>query len=91
MIIDLTLGCQEGTSEKFLSTTQSNSKFGISLEASVRAGLGRINHGLLVSSSRGIIYASSDLNNFGPAAANASSNLRENINNILEDVGRSFI
>lgn len=61
------------------------------LEGSVRAGLGRKNHGLLVSSSRGIIYASSDLNNFGPAAANASSNLRGNINNILEDVGRSFI
>ena len=61
------------------------------LEASVRAGLGRKNHGLLVSSSREIIYASSDLNNFGPAAANASSVLRGDINNILEEVGRSFI
>lgn len=61
------------------------------LEASVRAGLSRENHGLLVSSSREIIYASSDPNNFGPAAANASSNLRENINNILADLGRSFI
>ena len=61
------------------------------LEASVRVGLGRENHGLLVSSSRGIIYASSDRNNFGPAAANASSDLRENINNILADLGRSFI
>ena len=60
------------------------------LEASVRAGLGRENHGLLVSSSRGIIYASSDPNNFGPAAADASSNLRENINNILTELGRSF-
>ena len=61
------------------------------LEASVKAGLGRENHGLLVSSSRGIIYASSDRNNFGLAAANASSDLRENINNILVDLGRSFI
>ena len=61
------------------------------LEASVKAGLGRENHGLLVSSSRGIIYASSDPNNFGTAARNASSDLRENINNILADLGRSFI
>jgi len=60
------------------------------LEASLKSGLAVETHGLLISSSRGIIYASDQVSDYGSQAARASSELREKINTILRDINRSL-
>lgn len=61
------------------------------LESSVKFGLATETHGLLISSSRGIIYASQQVSQYGNEAAKASATLQKKINNILVDLGRSFL
>jgi len=61
------------------------------LESSVKFGLAKETHGLLISSSRGIIYASEQLSQYGNEAAKACSTLQEKINNILMDLDRNFV
>ncbi|MDA1348316.1 MAG: orotidine-5'-phosphate decarboxylase [Chloroflexi bacterium] len=60
------------------------------LGASVRLGLDADAFNLLVSSSRGIIYASRDPKDFADAARKATGNLRDEINRILEQEGRHW-
>jgi len=58
-----------------------------SLRASVQAGTDASGRNLLVSSSRGVIYASNDPSDFANAARNAAKKLRSQINAILDDKG----
>ena len=60
------------------------------LRASVEAGVDRAGRNLLVSSSRGVLYASSDPARFADAARSAAENLRDGINAVLEDMGYSW-
>lgn len=60
------------------------------LEASVKAGLAKTNHRLLISSSRGIIYASTLADKYGGEARNSAQELSEKISNVLNQQGRSF-
>ncbi len=60
------------------------------LEASVKAGIDENGRGLLVSSSRGVIYASSDPITFGRASREAASKLRDLINKVLGDEGKGW-
>ena len=60
------------------------------LQASVEAGIDRMGRNLLVSSSRGVLYASSDLKRFADAARNAAESLRDEINAVLDDGGHSW-
>ena len=61
-----------------------------SLQASVEAGVDRAGRNLLVSSSRGVLYASSDPAGYADAARNAAERLRDDINAVLEDGGHSW-
>ncbi|MDC0035676.1 orotidine-5'-phosphate decarboxylase [Chloroflexi bacterium] len=61
------------------------------LESSVKFGLATETHGLLISSSRGIIYASDRVSEYGNEAAKACSSLRERINSILIGLDRNFV
>ena len=61
-----------------------------SLRASVEAGVDRAGRNLLVSSSRGVLYASSDPVRFANAARNAAEKLRDEINAVLEDGGHPW-
>ena len=61
-----------------------------SLQASVEAGINRAGRNLLVSSSRGVLYASSDPASYADAARNAAERLRDDINAVLEDGGHSW-
>ena len=58
------------------------------LESSVKLGLDSEVHNVLISSSRGILYASGDKKDFPEAARNAARNLRDRINRILTAEGR---
>ena len=60
------------------------------LERSVRFGVDAGAFNLLISSSRGIIYASSGRSDFAESARRAASNLRDRINRILLDEGRGW-
>ena len=60
------------------------------LEGSLVHGLDADIPNLLISSSRGIIYASSDAETFAEAARRAALELRDSINEILERRGRSW-
>ncbi len=60
------------------------------LQTSVEAGIDRMGRNLLVSSSRGVLYASSDPKGFADAARNAAESLREEINTVLEAGGYSW-
>lgn len=60
------------------------------LQASVEAGVDRMGRNLLVSSSRGVLYASSDPQRFADAARNAAESLRDEINTVLEYKGYSW-
>ena len=60
------------------------------LEGSLGHGLDADIPNLLISSSRGIIYASSDAETFAEAAGRAALDLRDSINGILELQGRSW-
>ena len=61
-----------------------------SLRASVEAGVDSAGRNLLVSSSRGVLYASSDPVRFADAARSAAETLRDGINAVLEGVGFSW-
>ena len=61
-----------------------------SLRDSVEAGVDRAGRNLLVSSSRGVLYASTDPGRFADAARSAAENLRDGINAVLEDMGYSW-
>ena len=60
------------------------------LASSVKLGLDSKVHNVLISSSRGIIYASGDKKDFAEAARNAARNLRNQINSILTAEGRNW-
>ena len=60
------------------------------LEGSVRAGLDADVPNILISSSRGIAYASRDKKDFAEAARRAAQHLRDRINRILLEEGRRW-
>ncbi len=60
------------------------------LEASVKAGVDENGRGLVVSSSRGVIYASRDPAGFADAARDAALELRGRIDAVLEEIGRAW-
>ena len=60
------------------------------LEGSLTHGLDTDIPNLMISSSRGIIYASSDSETFAAVARGAALDLRDSINGILEHMGRSW-
>ena len=60
------------------------------LDASLTHGLDRDAPNLLISSSRGITYASRERESFASAARSAASRLREDINGILAREGRGW-
>ena len=60
------------------------------LEASVKLGLGSGAPNILISSSRSIIYASRERENFAQSAREAASDLRDRINRYLAEVGRAW-
>ena len=60
------------------------------VRASVEAGVDRAGRNLLVSSSRGVLYASSDPACFADAARSAAKTLRDDINAVLQDGGHSW-
>ena len=61
-----------------------------SLRASVEAGVDGAGRNLLVSSSRGVLYASSDPARFAEAARTAAERLWDDINAVLEDGGHPW-
>ena len=61
-----------------------------SLRASVEAGVDGAGRNLLVSSSRGVLYASSDPVRYADAARSAAETLRDGINAVLNDRGYSW-
>ena len=60
------------------------------LEASVRAGVDRDGRGLVVSVSRGIIYASRDPESFAEDARQAALDYRRRIGEVLREEGRGW-
>ncbi len=60
------------------------------LERSVKAGLAEGEPNLLVSSSRGITYASKSRRDFADAAGAAAAGLRDRINRTLDGIGRGW-
>ena len=60
------------------------------LSASVTAGADATGRNLLISSSRGVLYASRDRANFAQAARGAAEHLRDRINEILREEGRGW-
>ena len=60
------------------------------LEASVRAGVDADGRGLVVSSSRGVIYASREPADFATAARSAALELRRRIAAVLEGIGKAW-
>lgn len=61
-----------------------------SLRASVEAGTDRAGRNLIVSSSRGVLYASGDPACFADAARNAAGSLRAGINAVLRERGHPW-
>ena len=59
------------------------------LESSVRLGLDTDRPNMVISSSRGVIYASRRVDNFADAARRAAADLRTRINNVLAEEGRT--
>ena len=60
------------------------------LEASVEAGVDEIGRNIIINSSRSILYASRDAASFQDAAYGAASDLRNEINQILESKGAGW-
>ncbi len=60
------------------------------LDASLQHGLDTDAPNVLISSSRGITYASRDPDNFAEAARKAASKLRDDINSVLAAEGREW-
>ena len=63
---------------------------GGALEASVKAGVDETGRGLIVSSSRGIIYASRDPASFAEAARRAALDMRQRIDDALRMQGMGW-
>jgi len=60
------------------------------LDSSVRLGLDGAAFNILISSSRGITYASPDRSDFAEAARQAASQLRDRINRVLAEEGKEW-
>ena len=60
------------------------------LEASVQVGVDEDGRGLIVSSSRGVIYASRDRGDFAAAARKAALELRRRIAAVLDEMGKAW-
>lgn len=60
------------------------------LESAVKLGVGRRGHLLVISSSRGVIYASSGGEDYVQAARTAAQKLRDDINLVLAREGRDW-
>lgn len=60
------------------------------LESSVKLGLDEQVSNIMISSSRGITYASRDEKHYADAAREAAGNLRERANRILSEMGRGW-
>jgi orotidine-5'-phosphate decarboxylase len=60
------------------------------LDSSVKFGLDADRPNMLISSSRGILYASSDVSDFASSARAAAEGLRASINRVLVDEGRGW-
>ena len=60
------------------------------LESSVRFGLDAAAFNTLISSSRGITYASPDSSDFAEAARQAASQLRDRINRVVAEEGKEW-
>lgn len=60
------------------------------LEGAVNRGLDAEEFNLLISSSRGIIYASRDEADYADAARTAAADLRDRINRVMEQEGRGW-
>ncbi len=60
------------------------------LDGAVKHGMDSDGFNLLISSSRGITYASRDKSDFAEAARRAASDLRDRINNVLAQEGREW-
>jgi orotidine-5'-phosphate decarboxylase len=60
------------------------------LERSVKAGLASDEPNLVISSSRGIVYASRSKRDFPAAAREAAASLRDRINQTLVEVDRGW-
>jgi orotidine-5'-phosphate decarboxylase len=60
------------------------------LEASVKVGVDGKGRGLLVSSSRGILYAPRSAKEYAAGARSAARDLRDRINSILNAEGKSW-
>ena len=60
------------------------------LSGAVRFGLDSEERNVIISSSRGITYASRDGGDFAEAARRAASDLRDRINRVLEEEGRGW-
>ena len=63
---------------------------GGNLEGAVRAGADAAGRKLLVSSSRGVLYASRDPATYAQAARRAAERLREDINRVLDQEGKGW-
>ena len=61
------------------------------LEGSLEAGIGKEKNDLLINSSRSIIYASENVENYADKAAAATLSLNGKIDDTLSNMGRSFI
>ena len=60
------------------------------LESSVKLGLDEKVSNIIISSSRGITYASRDEKHYADAAREAAGNLQERVNRILLEMGRGW-
>ena len=60
------------------------------LKGSLEAGLDKKYPNLLINSSRSIIYASEDVENYGTGALTAAKSLKTQIDFVLSNAGRSF-
>lgn len=60
------------------------------LKRSVVSGMDGFGRNLIVSSSRGVLYASSSRSNYSEMARSKAIEIRDNINSILEDEGKNW-
>lgn len=60
------------------------------LQTSVKAGIDAAGRGLIVSSSRGVLYASRDAEKFEAAAKSAARELRDSINAVLDQEDKGW-
>ena len=61
------------------------------LEKSLKVGLGQQGHNLLINSSRSIIYATGNTENYAEKSAEVTRSLNDKIDDILLNLDRSFV